>query len=94
MIQDFPTCSSFVHLVPRSVFQFQAFCQPTWQELHGPEHEETRGRRRNLVRFQVLQGFRAGWESLQYWSVLVPQFLSGGLFESLKVQHWSFSSGV
>ena len=94
MIHHFPTCSFFVHLVPRSVFQFQAFCQPTWQELHGPEHEETRARRLNLVRFQVLQGFRAGWESLQYWSVLVPQFLSGGLFESLKVQHWSFSSGV
>ena len=60
MIHHFPTCSFFVHLVPRSVFQFQAFCRPTWQELHGPEHEETRGSRRNLERFQ------AGRESLQY----------------------------
>ena len=70
MIHNFPTCSFFVRLVPRSVFQLQAFCQPTWpdpqsfqpplQELHGPDAKETRASRNNLQRFQ------AGRESLQY----------------------------
>ena len=29
---------------------------PSLQELHGPEHEKTRGRRRNLERFQRQHG--------------------------------------
>ena len=62
--------------------------QPPLQELHGPDAEETRASRNNLERFQLLQGEAGNLYSTG------TQFLSGGLFESLKVLHWSFCSEV
>ena len=64
---------SFSHLLLfcafGAAFGVQAFCQPTWQEMHGPEHEETRASRRNLERFHCQ-------DKLGISTVLVPQFPS------------------
>ena len=46
-------CSNF--RLSANEADLQSF-QPPLQEMHGPEHEETRTSRRNLERFQLLQG--------------------------------------